>query len=227
MKVTEPPCHWRLLAESAVPEGDGWLGPEERRIQAGLRIEKRRRDWRLGRFTAKKLLIESGLGRAEDLARLSILADDDGAPEAHLDGRPLDLTVSISHSTLHGAAVAAPRRAALGCDLEKIEPRSAGLLETFFTQAEQHQVAEAGDPALVANLIWSAKESWLKACRTGLRRDTRSVEVTVETLEGGEDWQLCRIADLRTGQNSRGWWRVIRRPPGPLVFVVASGTEPA
>ena len=30
---------------SAVAAGDGWLGPRERRVQAGLRFAKRRDDW--------------------------------------------------------------------------------------------------------------------------------------------------------------------------------------
>ena len=41
-----------------VPDGDDWLGPDERAVLAGLRFSRRRADWRLGRFAAKRLLRE-------------------------------------------------------------------------------------------------------------------------------------------------------------------------
>ena len=219
-----PSCHWLLLPESAVPAGSDWLSAEERRIEVGLRLEKRRRDGRLGRFAAKRLLVESGLAPAA-ADRLSIQAADDGAPEAFFDGRSLDLTLSISHAAGHAAAAAAPGRVALGCDLEKVEPRSAAFLETFFTQAERRQVAAAGDPALVANLVWSAKESWLKACRCGLRRDTRTVEVTVEPgAQGRHGWRALALRDVDQDREGGGWWRPV--PGAASLLTVIDGSEP-
>ena len=70
---------------------------------------------------------------------------------------------------------------ALGCDLELVEPRSDRFVADYLTAAEQQLVLGAGpERDLVANLIWSAKESALKVLRVGLRRDTRSVEVTLD-----------------------------------------------
>ena len=77
----------------------------------------------------------------------------------------------------------------VGCDLEIVEPRSAGFVADFLTAAEQEYVAAqpAAERDAAANLIWSAKESALKVLQTGLRRDTRSVEVRVGTGPGGHD----------------------------------------
>lgn len=70
----------------------------------------------------------------------------------------------------------------MGCDLELIEARIPGFVGDFFTATEQRLIDSrpAGDERdMAANLVWSAKESALKVLRTGLRRDTRTLEVTV------------------------------------------------
>ena len=57
-----------------------------------------------------------------------------------------------------------------------------------------------------ANLIWSAKESALKVLETGLRRDTRRVEVTVPDLSSPERiWSRFRSAPRRC--RLPRWWR--------------------
>ena len=57
--------------------------------------------------------------------------------------------------------------------------------------------------AEIANLIWSAKESALKVLRTGLRQDTRSVEVEVESRDEA-GWQPLSV---RAGAaRFPGWW---------------------
>ena len=52
--MTSPGWLTRSLAD--VPADDGWLGPGEIEVLAGLGFEKRRADWRLGRFAAKTAL---------------------------------------------------------------------------------------------------------------------------------------------------------------------------
>src|SRR5512133_1913220 len=44
---------WLTRSFADVPADDGWLAPGETEVLAGLRVEKRRADWRLGRFAAK------------------------------------------------------------------------------------------------------------------------------------------------------------------------------
>ena len=64
---------------------------------------------------------------------------------------------------------------ALGCDLEVIEPRSEEFVADYFTTEEQKMVSQApiADRSKLLALLWSAKESALKALREGLRFDTR------------------------------------------------------
>ena len=94
------------------------------RRSRALRIEKRRADWRLGRYTAKSAV---GALLGVDPGRVEIVAAPGGAPVAYLDGVRADVELSLSHRAGRALAVIASRGAALGCDLELIEARSDGL----------------------------------------------------------------------------------------------------
>ncbi len=114
----------------------------------------------------------------------------------------------------------------MGVDLEIVEPRSDGFVSDFLTPAEQAVVA--ADPGrdwhdAAANLIWSAKESALKVLRTGLRADTRTVEVVLEDptgiSAGAGQWQRLTVAS--GARRFPGWWR--RDGVFLLTVVAASG----
>ena len=197
----------RRLAD--VPAGDHWLTPAERRWFSDRRSAKRVADWRLGRWTAKAAIAAWLEHRDRPPAvGLEVLAAEDGAPEAFADGRPLALVLSLSHS--HGRALAAVADAGtvLGCDLERIEPRSRAFVDSYFTTAERAAVAAAGPHGrdLIATLVWSGKESALKALRQGLRTDTRSLEVTV-AAPASDGWDELRIAPVDGGAPLAGRWR--------------------
>ena len=70
----------------------------------------------------------------------------------------------------------------LGCDLEIVEPRSDAFVADYFTAEEQEVVRQAcpADRFALIALIWSAKESALKALQSGLRIDTRSLSVALD-----------------------------------------------
>lgn len=198
---------WRLLSASELPQGDDWLGPEEQKVLAGLRFPKRRLEWRLGRFVAKRAV--SSFAGVDDLNRIQILAAEDGAPEAWIDRQRFDSGISISHRDGRAACVLSPG-ARVGCDLEAVEPRSSRFVSDFFTEQERMAVETTGDAhrdRLVA-LTWSAKESVLKVLRVGLRRDSRGVEVELEDVEVAESgWHSLRASIRPEGRTFRGWWR--------------------
>jgi 4'-phosphopantetheinyl transferase len=204
-----PPA-WLTRSHADVPQDDAWLGPREREVQAGLVIDKRRQDWRLGRWTAKAALVAAvpGLADGVELSRLEVLAAEDGAPEPHLDGAPMfGVTLSLSHRA--GRAVAVVGHAPVGCDLEVVEPRSTAFLEDWLAPVEQ---AWAGDDPLRANLLWTAKEAAAKVRREGLRLDVRDAVVRVygADLEGGSpdgEWRLF-VVEWRDAPGTAGWWRV-------------------
>jgi len=191
------------------PLTDEWLGIDELSVQAGLHFPKRRADWRLGRWTAK-LAVARLLGYSQSrpaLARLQILAAGDGAPELWMDGARVDLSLSLSHGG--GEALCAlSREGAIGCDVERIDPRSPEFVADYFTDAERAWFAHVA-PArrnLAVNLIWSAKESALKALRVGLRRDTREIQIEPPDWDGS-DWRAFQARDLTDGQSFAGCWR--------------------
>lgn len=184
------------LGEAVAPPG--LLSAAEQARCDGFVIAKRRRDWLLGRWTAKHL-VQSHLSLAQHivfpLSQIEILADDDGAPFAQIGAR-LPLSLSISHSGADSFCALCPDDAgAVGADVEQIEPRELSFVRTFFTAAENHAVDEAASgperDALVTAL-WSAKEAVLKTLRLGLRADTRQVEVQLPGLDSA--WQSLQVA---------------------------------
>lgn len=199
--------HLAWVRETDVPRGEGWLSRGERDVLARLKLPKRRADWLLGRWAAKRA-VSSLLGRPAGVAGASaveIVAAEDGRPLVLFPGdrlgdrtraaRPAprgppatDIRISISHAGGVGFAAASPEGTAVGCDVEVVEPRSEAFVSDYLTDRESVAVrrASADDAALMANLIWSAKESALKALGEGLRMDTRSVEVDVDAWHENE-----------------------------------------
>jgi 4'-phosphopantetheinyl transferase len=217
---------WLSERAADLPDHLTWLAPAERARLETLRFPKRRADFLLARFTAKRALARflALPGGDEALAAVEVRAAADGSPHAFLGGAPAGVELSLSDRA--GVAVCALRRGtlAIGCDLELVEPRSDAFVADYLTARERAAVAEAGDPEArhrLANLLWSAKESALKVLRTGLRRDTREVEVT---LLGGsvEGWSALRVRAVE-GAVFPGWWRQYGRF---LVTVAGEREEP-
>jgi 4'-phosphopantetheinyl transferase len=116
--------------------------------------------------------------------------------------------VSLSDRAGCAVCLVAARRLAIGCDLELVEPRSDAFVRDYLTGPERRWVAEvAAAREVTANLMWSAKESALKVLRTGLRRDTRSVEVTfAEPMPPEGAWSRFQVTAAEGGV-FEGWWR--------------------
>jgi len=205
----------RFLVRSAdgVPTDDTWLAEPEREALARFRVGKRRRDWRLGRWTAKRLLVpylglEPG---ASTYARIAIRPTGDGSPIVFLDDRSLGIALSLSHSEDVAVAAVAPDGTALGCDLERIRSLRTATVRDHFTNAERDFVESRTGPerSLLATLVWSAKESALKALRTGMRLDTREVEVEVPLELPTGVWQSLVVRRVRPKRRFSGWWRIL------------------
>jgi 4'-phosphopantetheinyl transferase len=201
---------WLARAEAQLPPPGEWLSPAEQDRAGRLRYAKRRNDLLLGRWTLK-LAVARLSGWPDDaatLARIEARNAPDGAPELYIDGRPDPRGVSLTDRAGCAVCLVAERRAAIGCDLELVEPRSDAFVHDYLTGPESQWVAAAGagrDAA--ANLMWSAKESALKVLRTGLRRDTRSVEVTVADASPPQrTWSAFQV---RTAEGAvfGGWWQ--------------------
>ena len=205
---------WLQRSVADVPGDDGWLTPAERQVLAGLRVDKRRRDWRLGRFAAKAA-IGGCLGIGHE--RVEILAGPGGAPVARVDGQPTPVAISLSHRGDRAVAVVA--RAPVGCDLELIEPRSDAFVGDWLAPAEQALVraAHGRRRALLANLVWTAKEASAKARAEGLRLNIRKAiaEPDLDAPPDAEGWRPLRV--VWPGEVDEGVWRT---EPGWVMAVV-------
>ena len=219
--------YWLLQTEADVPTENDWLSADEAACLNGLRFAKRRSDWRLGRWTAKLAvsLYLSEPSHTQALANIEIRPAPSGAPEVLIANQLADVTISLSHSSSVAVCALVPHRTPLGCDVEAIEPRNDSFVADYFTEEEQEMVARApvADRPRLVTLIWSAKESTLKALQEGLRLDTRTVEVTAagtagrSTKDEDQDWSPLQVR-AATGEDFSGWWR----QTGNLMFTLVA-----
>jgi len=212
--------YWCGKAESEVPPENDWLSVDELARLNRLRFPKRRCDWRLGRWTAK-CGVASYLNLPPErqlLAGIEIVPASSGAPEVYIAGQPAAVTISLSHRDGRAACAVAPCGAQLGCDLEVIEPRSDAFTADYFTDEERRVIAHASpaDRAWLVNLLWSAKESTLKAWHEGLRLDTRELRVRLEGSSARNGWNALKVFGPG-GQVFHGWWQRTADILGTLV----------
>jgi 4'-phosphopantetheinyl transferase len=203
--------YWLEQTEADVPVENDWLSDNEANCLSRLRFAKRRTDWRLGRWTAKRALSVCLELPAHPLIfkKIDIRPASSGAPEVFFADQPAAVTISLTHRAGVAACVVVMSNTELGCDLEMVEPRSDIFVSDYFTMEEQALVARtpaADRPRLLA-LLWSAKESALKALHEGLRLDTRSVIVSPFAapfdLNG---WSPLQVR-YTGGQVFHGWWQ--------------------
>jgi 4'-phosphopantetheinyl transferase len=206
---------WYSAGEHEFETERGWLTELETERAGSMRFTKRRNDYLLGRYTSKRAVAaalglpggNASLRRIEVKNRMS--GPERGVPELRLDGRPGPFDLSITDRAGWGVCVLTAPGVRVGCDLELVEPRSVGFVADYLTPSERHFVTtapNAEEHAARANLLWSAKESVLKVLRTGLRRDTRSVEVRASETPGADGW--CDFeARSSEGRSFTGWWR--------------------
>jgi 4'-phosphopantetheinyl transferase len=227
--------YWLEQTEADLPAHDDWLSSEEADLLSRMRFVKRRADWRLGRWTAKRAAAAC-LNLPDDphaLQEIEVRPASSGAPELYVSNRLAALTISLSHRTGVAACAIAMGNVALGCDLELIESRGDGFVADYFTAKEQGLISHApkGDQPVLATLLWSAKESALKALREGLRLDTRSLDVTLPdhgpvaaALRQGSEvksWRPLQVC-YREGEVFQGWWQ----SAGQLVRTLVGAPSP-
>jgi 4'-phosphopantetheinyl transferase len=240
--------YWLEQNETDVPASNDWLSESEAARLDSMRFAKRRSDWRLGRWTAK--LAISGYrnlpGDFQSLRDVEMRPAPSGAPEVFFAGQLANVTVSLSHRGGVAVCAATGSSVALGCDLEIIETRSDCFTTDYFTEEERALVTHAcaDDRPRLLTVLWSGKESALKALRLGLRLDTRSVEVSLNDVErcsaegglwrpadsllalrprGANQWLPFRVRCIG-GQVFHGWWQstenlvrtLVAEPPSVL-----------
>lgn len=222
--------YWLEQLIADVPLDDEWLSGGEQLVLAGMKVPKRRADWRLGRWTAKRAVaayLELSSDRKE-LVAIEIRPAATGAPEVFLDHQPADVSISLSHRDGTAACAVVSPGGVVGCDLELVEPRSDVFIGDYFTADEQTCIARSSPEQRdrLVTILWSAKESALKALRTGLRVDTRAASASVSDdpyhaiqHDDGADVHVigalgawCSLSvRYEESQVFAGWWHCIGR----------------
>ena len=213
------PIYWTLVDHSQIPSdrAKGFLSNAEFQKLSTLRFPKRRSEWLLGRWAAKALVHSIPAYRQYSLDEIEIQNAPEGAPYIQPPGGTVSPDcLTISHSDRFAlCAMSLGPAIRIGSDLEMIELRSEAFVTDYFTQDEQRLIAScpAERREAVTTLIWSTKESMLKALGVGLRWDTRKVEVCaidelrlVDTSYGR--WQKIHVRDSERGnRNWAAWWQ--------------------
>jgi phosphopantetheine--protein transferase-like protein len=201
------------IGESELSDPILYLGEQEKEIFQKLKFPKRKGEWLGARLLAKDL-IRTVDKRCSDkeLHEIEVLNEKSGAPYLVVSGGQGNPgKVSLSHSNGVALCSYSPDDIQLGIDLELVESRSREFVEDYFTPAELDQVAKLPTDAqqLFVTVIWSGKESALKALSSGLRVDTRSVEVILPefTIKPGEWNNLGLKSNLIKNNSLSLVWR--------------------
>lgn len=199
-------AEWLAVGEHEVPADNGWLTERERAWLDRMRFPKRRLEYRLARWGAKAA-IRAALETDGPVEAIEIGHLPEGAPAGYLAGEMLERRISMSDRAGWAICAVAPPGVEVGVDLELVEPRSRAFVTDYFTPREQDAaLGPGGTDPVVANLIWSAKESALKVLRTGLRRDTRTVEIDGPGL-AQDRWEPFSATIDGGVREFSGWWR--------------------
>lgn len=207
-----PDVYWLEQTDADVPLDCNWLNAAEQTQLGSMRFPKRQADWRLGRWTAKRA-IATHLELPSDRPALRLIElrpRSSGAPVAYVDNRPAPLSISLSHRAgVAMCALSAPETP-LGCDLEIDEARAPCFVEDYFTISEQQLIRRmpSGDQEWVVALLWSSKESALKALQTGLRLSTQGIEVSLPNDSPNVIRYTWNPLDIHYATGSfHGWWQ--------------------
>ncbi len=227
------PIYWMLAhSDPAILTAAQVLSPSELQRFFAFRFPKRRDEWFQGRWTAKTLTHSLPAYQHYPLNQIEICNAPEGAPFLQLPDRAAPAEcLSISHSgNLAVCALAPGLELQVGADLEKVEAHTETFILDYFTPTERQLVERCSSESrsTLVTLIWSAKESMLKALGVGLRRDTRMVEVQGldGALPGGEEvarWQKLQVAEQpASGKTWAAWWQ--RRDPFVLTLAACAAT---
>lgn len=196
MSMQSVDVSWGLI-RGLPAEAEDFLSPAEAECYSPLRFTARRQSYLLGRLAGKLLLLQQPEFAGREPGDITIANIPSGMPIALVQSELVPGSLSLSHSGNVGvSAYSSAPGFALGVDVEMLAPRSAALVQDFFTPREAAFIAAqtADRRSEWTNRLWSAKEAVLKALGFGLRIDTRQVEILPGTAPVRADgWQPLRV----------------------------------
>jgi len=204
-----------LAEESVVPRGvepplDA-LHPEEAALARTFASAARQAGFAAGRVALRRALTHALGGHA---AREPVLRDARGRPAPRAAGVP---PCSIAHSRARAIAALAPHGAcaAIGVDVEEIEPSRAEALLRMAISTEERALLASVDAALLAAplALWCARESCVKAHALevgvfGTALVVRHIAPCAPFAEGASDhWRLELALEGRAAMQAFAWRR--------------------
>ncbi len=199
------------------------LRPSEQALLGPRAVQKRRDDFKRGRFVAHALL-----EKHTESAQVAVLPDRDGVPWAEHDeqGR-LPLSLSISHTWKVAAAASVPLPWRVGVDVERPIESARELIGDYFEPCEEEICGDGNDLPWRAAEIWALKEAGMKAIGKGLRVPTSALVVRSVCRRAKElGWQRVEVELTSTaGQTDKqveGW---VQRREGVVIALVWTGEK--
>lgn len=152
---------------------DAFLHAEEVATLRGLKAERRRISYLMGRYTAKAALARcaagmEGTGENFEPGAVLIAAGIFSQPVVHGSGARTR-GVSISHSDRWVCSLAFPEEHPMAIDVETVDPARTHVMMTQVGAEEGERAAAlCGSKDVGATLVWTAKEALSKALRCGM-----------------------------------------------------------
>jgi acyl transferase domain-containing protein/NAD(P)H-dependent flavin oxidoreductase YrpB (nitropropane dioxygenase family)/NAD(P)-dependent dehydrogenase (short-subunit alcohol dehydrogenase family)/phosphopantetheinyl transferase len=173
---------------------NSWLCAEEQAMLAGMRHQKRRREWLAGRIAAKEAVCSLVGANSPPPNAVRVLSLPTGNP--HVEGVPAGveepLCVSISHSE-DSACAGAVRGQRLGVDVERGTLDVDTIAERFCTPSELEVVCRATSQVRVPALMttWVAKESALKALSP---QASAMTDLRLDGVRETDNYLVCELS---------------------------------
>lgn len=185
---------------------ESYLDFEEQKYYANC-VATKRKDWLAGRYAAKKA-VRHYLKKEyfQDIPLRDIVIKSNKKEGVMFLTPPgeveKELCLNISHCGGRGVAILA--RGPVGVDIERTRCFRKEILNAFLTPKEQFFVERfiSSEQDLLATLLWSFKESYLKALRKGLIIHPRTIEVVLD-----DKWQFQELRHNGQIVQVEGLWR--------------------
>lgn len=221
--------HWLTQSHDVVPQTAvhghplHFLSDSEADRLATLPSETQRRDWLLGRWTAKRLLqtvIWETNGTTVPLDLITLRNVASGMPTIESQLPLVNGQFSLSFSQANGqvlvTAVAKPNWP-IGAQIDPIQPRSQKCIDAYFTEKElalMHQI-ENTEQDLLVTAVCSAKTAVRKALKLEPSVDLKAISCLIDPAKRASDtWVPFKIRydNNRLRQPAphlSGWWRTM------------------
>jgi 4'-phosphopantetheinyl transferase len=202
-------CVTELLDSNAVSAANSHLSIREKGRRDRLRFETDRRD-----FTVAHDLLRQALSSCANLSPSDWQFSIDGCGKPSIDSNDpklRELSFSLSH-TQGFVACAVTKKAPVGIDVERADPRMQEIADRYLTSEEAQRLRGCSDEARSIRLteLWTLKEAFLKAAGIGHFGsptdvsfhfdEHRNIEFCAPTIAGSQEWQFALfepLADVR------------------------------